>query len=134
MEFYIACEKYILKELGFETSDKFDYCEYSGANNEIINVQNRSVTFCKEDKFWIVTDYIKPVDSEKETKYTQYWHMLPEAQMSFGENNVVKSNFEDGINVMIVPIGEIENSGIATNMLIVEDENGNVVLKYVFDN
>jgi len=100
------------KQLGFDTNHKFDYCEYSGANNEIIDVQNRSVTFCKEDKFWIVTDYTKPINCEKDTKYTQYWHMLPEANISIGEQNVLKSNFADGINVMIVPVGKIENSEI----------------------
>ena len=100
------------KQLGFDTNDKFDYCEYSGANNEIIDVQNRSVTFCKEGKFWVVTDYIKPLDCDKVTEYTQYWHMLPEAKISIEEQNVLKSNFEDGINVIVVPIGQIESSEI----------------------
>jgi len=99
-------------QLGYDTNDKFDYCEFSGANNEIIDVQNRSVTFCKEGKFWVVTDYIKPKDCKKVTEYTQYWHMLPEAKISIGEQNVLKSNFDDGINVIIVPVGNIESSEI----------------------
>ena len=103
------------KQLGFDTNDKFDYCEFSGANNEIIYVQNRSVTFCKEGKFWVVTDYIKPMDCDKITEYTQYWHMLPEAQMSIEPENVLKSNFTEGANVMIVPVGEIENSEIVAS-------------------
>jgi len=103
------------EQLAFDTNDKFDYCEYSGANNEIIEVQNRSVTFSKEGKFWIVTDYIKPKNTEKVTKYTQYWHMLPEAGMSIEKDFTVRSNFADGINVMIVPIGKIDFAEIANS-------------------
>lgn len=100
------------EQLGFDTNDNFDYCEYSGANNEFVDTQNRSVTFCKEGKFWIVTDYIKPIDCEKITKYTQYWNMLPDAEMSIDSSNVVRSNFDDGINVMVVPVGKIEEASI----------------------
>lgn len=99
-------------QLGFDTNGKFDYCEYSGSNNDVVKVQNRSVTFCKEHKFWIVTDYIKPVDCEKETTYTQLWNMLPSANMTIDKDtNIIRSNFEDGINVLIVPIGEIDSVG-----------------------
>ncbi len=98
-------------QLGFDTNEKFDYCEYSGSNNYVVDVQNRSVTFCKEHKLWIVTDYIKPVDCEKETTYTQLWNMLPSANMTIDEGtNIMRSNFEDGINVMIVPVGEIDGA------------------------
>ena len=38
--------------------------------------------------------------------------MLPEAKISIEEQNVLKSNFEDGINVMVVPVGQIESSEI----------------------
>lgn len=98
-------------QLGFDTTDKFDYCEYSGSNNHVVDVQNRSVTFCKEHKFWIVTDYIKPVDCEKETVYTQYWNMIPSANMSMDEGtNILRSNFGDGIEVIIVPVGKMDDA------------------------
>lgn len=98
-------------QLGFYTDDKFDYCEYSGSNNHVVEVQNRSVTFCKEHKFWIVTDYIKPVDMEKETVYTQYWNMLPSANISIDDGtNIVRSNFGDGIEVIIVPVGDLDDT------------------------
>ena len=99
-------------QLGFDTNDKFDYCEYSGSNNRVVEVQNRSVTFCKEHKFWIVTDYVKPVDCEKETTFTQIWNMIPSANMTIDEGtNIVRSNFKEGANVLIVPVGEIDSAG-----------------------
>ncbi len=98
-------------QLGFDTNDKFDYCEYSGANNSAVELQNRSVTFCKEHKFWIVTDYIKPVNCDKESTFTLLWHMLPSANMTIDENtNIMRSNFDDGINVLIVPVGKIDSA------------------------
>lgn len=98
-------------QLGFDTTDKFDYCEYSGSNNHVVDVQNRSVTFCKKHKFWIVTDYIKPFDCEKETVYTQFWNMIPSANMTIDEGtNILRSNFGDGIEVMIVPVGKLNDA------------------------
>lgn len=41
----------------------------------------RNILFIK-DGFWIVSDYMDPVDKQKENKYSQYWHMPPEANMS----------------------------------------------------
>jgi len=100
-------------QLGFDTNDKFDYCEYSGANNSAVKLQNRSVTFCKEHKFWIVTDYIKPVDCDKESTFTLLWHMLPSANMTIDKDtNIMRSNFDDGINVLIVPIGKIDSADL----------------------
>lgn len=41
----------------------------------------RNILFIK-DGFWIVSDYMNPVDDTKENKYSQYWHMEPEANIS----------------------------------------------------
>lgn len=41
----------------------------------------RNILFIK-DGFWIVSDYMDPVDNQKENKYSQYWHMAPEANIS----------------------------------------------------
>lgn len=41
----------------------------------------RNVLFLK-DGFWIVSDYMDPVDKTKNNKYSQYWHMAPEANIS----------------------------------------------------
>ena len=41
----------------------------------------RNVLFIK-DGFWIVSDYMDPVNKTKNNKYSQYWHMAPEANIS----------------------------------------------------
>lgn len=91
------------EERGFYTDEKYDFYELTGANNAVVAKQNRSVLFCKKQKFWIVTDYIKPVDCEKETHYDLYWHMLPDAGMAIEEDGMIlRSNYEDGVNVMVL--------------------------------
>ena len=44
----------------------------------------RNILFLKDgvDGFWIVSDYMNPVDQTKNNKYSQYWHMAPEANIS----------------------------------------------------
>lgn len=41
----------------------------------------RNILFLK-NKFWIVSDYMNPVNKDKENKYSQYWHMIPQANIS----------------------------------------------------
>lgn len=98
-------EAQYLKDAGeraFYTDAQYDFYELTGANNPGVAKQNRSVLFCKAHKFWIVTDYIKPVNCEKETRYDLYWHMLPDAAMSLeAGGRIVRSNYEDGINVQV---------------------------------
>lgn len=94
------------KQIGFYSDDKYDYCEISGSCNNVVDIQNRSVLFCKKQKFCIVNDYIKPIDMYKTTKYSQYWHMLPNANMTVdNKTKIIRSNFEDRVNVMVVPVG-----------------------------
>lgn len=44
----------------------------------------RNILFLKDSAagFWIVSDYMNPVDQTKNNKYSQYWHMAPEANIS----------------------------------------------------
>lgn len=42
---------------------------------------SRSILFVRPN-FWILSDYMDPVDKEKVNKYTQLWHMTPGANMS----------------------------------------------------
>lgn len=54
----------------------------------------RNILFIKPN-FWIVSDYMNPFDREKENKYSQYWHMLPSANISIDGQHVL----EDGESV-----------------------------------
>lgn len=97
----------------------------------------RNILFVKPN-FWIVSDYMNPYDQQKENKYSQYWHMIPEAKMSIdGQyvlqpdetignvhvtdaqientqyvretgNGAFRSNFVDKANIQVVPV-DIEN-------------------------
>ena len=40
----------------------------------------RNILFVKPN-FWIVSDYMNPIDKNKVNKYTQMWHMRPESDM-----------------------------------------------------
>lgn len=41
----------------------------------------RNILFVKPN-FWIVSDYMNPFDKTKVNKYSQYWHMIPSANIS----------------------------------------------------
>lgn len=41
----------------------------------------RNILFVKPS-FWIVSDYMNPYNQTKENKYSQYWHMIPSANIS----------------------------------------------------
>ena len=91
-----------------ELNDTTDYISYSTAAVPDANEYRRSVLFPKSSQFWIVSDYIVPKDTETNNTYQQYWHMLPEANISIDEETKIsRSNF-NGANVLVVPIGADE--------------------------
>ena len=49
----------------------------------------RNILFIKPN-FWIVSDYMKPVNQKKVNKYSQYWHMTPEANISIDGQYVLR--------------------------------------------
>ncbi len=49
----------------------------------------RNILFLKPN-FWIVSDYMNPVDQKKENKYSQYWHMIPSANISIDGQHVLE--------------------------------------------
>lgn len=49
----------------------------------------RNILFLKPN-FWIVSDYMNPVDQTKENKYSQYWHMTPDANISIDGQHVLQ--------------------------------------------
>ena len=66
-------------------------------------LSQRSVLFLKNQKFWIVTDYLVPNDPSVENTYHQNWHLYPGANMSSDGNKAVRSNYTNEPNVLIVP-------------------------------
>lgn len=92
-------------EVAKEINDSVDYVSYSTPIVPDASEYRRSVLFPKSEKFWIVSDYLVPNDASAENTYQQYWHMLPESNISIESGTkIARSNF-DGANVMVVPVG-----------------------------
>jgi len=88
----------------YESNKYYDFVEYSGSYYTDYD-QHRSVLFLKNQGFWIITDYLNPLDKETVQSYEQNWHMLPEAGLTIDEDDFeVRSNFGD-INVIVAPVG-----------------------------
>lgn len=84
----------------FISNDVFDILSNTSVRYEGFEF-TRTVTFIKNNTI-IVEDCIIPDDKEQENSYKQLWHMLPTAKMSFDyDNNVIKSNFDDGVNIAV---------------------------------
>jgi len=59
---------------------------------------SRSILFVRPN-FWILSDYMDPVDKEKVNKYTQLWHMTPGANMSIdGQYQLQKGETVGNVN------------------------------------
>ncbi len=65
----------------------------------------RDVLFVSPDYF-IVTDYIEPQNNQvKVNSYKQYWHMLPEANITQDPvSGNTRTNFASGPNLLIAPV------------------------------
>ncbi|MBR5517741.1 MAG: heparinase II/III family protein [Clostridia bacterium] len=100
------------KEVAFDSNLYYDFIEYSTEAYTTSKVAQRSVTFLKDAKLYVVTDYVIPNDDTTENVYTQNWHLYPGSNMTFDENKVVRSNFADEPNIMLAPVnpGEIEDA------------------------
>lgn len=89
-----------------EISDNYNYVTYSNAYfNNASNVE-RTVMFPKDNKFFIVTDYVVPSNQSKLNTVEQYWHMLPNSGIYISDDgkNEFRSNFESGANVIVSPV------------------------------
>ena len=98
-------------ERGFESNMYYDFQEYINTGYSSASVMKRSITFLKEQGFWIISDYNVPNDTSKENVFAQHWHTYPGANMEYDDNLIVRTNY-DGPNVTIVPIESEELDGV----------------------
>ena len=107
---YTTLERDSSWEKDFESNKAYDFIEYVCDGYSTAQTMQRSVTFMKNQKFWIISDYGVPTDPTVENVFAQHWHMYPQAKPTHNENYVIRSNFED-VNVMVVPLEyeEIDN-------------------------
>jgi len=104
---YTTLNKDSTWEKGFETNKTYDFVEYVCDGYSTAQTMQRSVTFLKDQKFWIVSDYAVPKNPEEENLFAQHWHMPPDANITHDDEYVLRSNF-DGVNVMVVPMEDEE--------------------------
>ena len=92
-------------EHDYESNDFYDYVEYGNSNYTTSKYIQRSVTFLKAQKFYVVTDYAIPTDDSEgvDNLFAQHWHMFPESGMNNNETLQVRSNFPD-VNVKVIPV------------------------------
>ncbi len=114
-------------ELAFESNKYYDYVEYACDGYSTAQNMQRSVTFLKNQKFWIVSDYAVPTDPSAENVFAQHWHMYPGANPTNDENYVVKSNFDD-VNVMVVPVEYEDLDGVQFVDTYYAEQSGQKVL------
>ena len=72
------------------------------------NAHNRSMLFVKSNSvpsFYIVTDYVAPVNSNTQVnKYSQAWHFTNDADITMDSTTkAVKTHFDD-VNLAVVPV------------------------------
>ncbi len=113
-------------EVCFDSNSQYDFIEYSTTAYTNTESSQRSVTFLKNQKMWIVTDYIVPKDTSAENVYTQNWHLNYDSGMTIDSSTkIIKSNTEDSPNVMIVPVApdEIDEANIERTLF--SEKTGN---------
>ena len=102
----------------WETNNGFDYINmetpgWSSANH------TRGVLFVK-NKFWIVTDLLEPYSKAAPTRYEQFWHFLPEANVKMNEDTMIleTTGFSD-VNIKIIPVETDDYTAVKndTNLL-----------------
>ncbi len=103
----------ITKSLGYDSVEKeqelntlYDLTTYQHAYVDNASNAERTVLFLKNQKFYIVSDYIQPNNRNRVNTYTQFWHMLPSANIYKAEDgtSAFRSNFESGANIIVSPV------------------------------
>lgn len=93
------------KQLAFDSNNQYDFTEYTTPAYKQTENSQRSVMFLKNQKFWIVTDYLVPTSPSNQNVYAQNWHLYPGANMTIdSESKIIESHFDGEPNVMIVPV------------------------------
>ncbi len=95
------------KEIAYESNLQYDFTEYSTELFTTTELSQRSVTFVRDDNFWIITDYHVPNDTSAQNVYTQHWQFRPDSNFKVDDKYTVETNF-DGVNIKLVPVEHSE--------------------------
>jgi len=90
----------------FKSNSDYDFVEYSSTASTTAELLQRSVTFARDQQFWIVTDYAVPKKAEEKNDFYQNWHLYPGSAPTFADDTkILRTNFSSGANVQLVPVG-----------------------------
>lgn len=82
------------------TNSSFDYLSQTTASYPE-HAHTRNVFFIK-DGFFVVSDRIVPDNMSASNNYKQYWHMMPEANLTVDSaDNKIYSTYTDGKNIIL---------------------------------
>lgn len=86
------------------TNPRVDF--YTGESHAYLDfTHTRKVTFPKNSKFFIVSDFIQAPDNGSVNRFNQTWHNLVEAKPVLNEENkIAKTTYTSGANLEIVPV------------------------------
>ena len=89
-----------------EINDLYNFTTYSSAFFDGADYNQRSIMFLKNQKFFIINDYIVPKNKEDINIYTQFWHMLPSSGIYITDDgkNEIRSDFSDSANVIVAGV------------------------------
>ena len=121
----LAAEDGVQKK--FDSNKHYDFVEYSTEAFTTTELSQRSVTFLKDLKAYVITDYIIPNDATANNEYTQNWHLFPGSNMTFDSNKVVRSNFADEPNVMLVPVAPDEIDDVKKVKTLYSEDTGQFI-------
>ena len=111
----------------FDSNSHYDFVEYSTDAFTTTELSQRSVTFLKDLKAYIITDYIIPNDATASNEYTQNWHLYPGSKMTFDSNKVTRTNFVDEPNVMLVPVAHDEIDSVKKVKTLYSEDTGQFI-------
>jgi len=101
-------------EKEMELNSLYNMATYSHAYVDNASNTERTVLYLKIPNFFIVSDYVQPADTGIVNTYTQFWHMIPTANISISDDgtNSFRSNFASGANVILTPVDSDSMSDI----------------------
>lgn len=85
----------------FASNEAFDYARSEAEiYKDIEGIHHRRVLFMKKHGFAIVSDFV--TTNESAHKFKQNWHFMPDADITEGLDNHVKTNFTEGGNIKLL--------------------------------
>ncbi|MEE1043437.1 MAG: S-layer homology domain-containing protein [Clostridia bacterium] len=97
-----------------ELNNLYNFTTYATQWVDDATNAERSVMFLKNQKFFIVSDYVELEDNSKVNTVKQFWHMLPSANIDISQDgkSELRSHFDLTANVIVTPVDTESMSGI----------------------